>query len=222
MPMISGRIASISGQENEIDGFHKSDDNGNDELNYYIEQTDTFYINDSTEVKAGLAVNEYFQEVEDVDVDNDEIEVGRTEVKKRNWTRWWVAKDNFVVAQNKDGEFAFDLIEQATGGEVDKVEFDLPEIVRDYPGQWMGGIEDRQGNVENATFFGEDIEHDGDLGTAFQNSDKSQIGPRIPYDGEELKIRIGPSWYQVVKPANFPRQKYLAFLDEVLLEYDES
>ncbi|KZX47083.1 hypothetical protein AV929_01775 [Haloarcula sp. K1] len=115
--------------------------------------------------------------------------------------------------------FAFNLIEQALNGDLSEAEFELARIVSDHPGQWMGGFEERSDNVRNGILYGDDIEYDGDIGTAFRNSDKNMIGPDIDYGGQTLRLRMGSNWFQVLKPGDFTRKEYLNFLDQYLRKY---
>jgi hypothetical protein len=217
MSFISGTIGTIGSQDGGISGLYDATPQDAD-LEKYLNVTDEFHITGNKTVKTGFAVEEYYTEVETVEVNGD-ISISTEEVKQKTWTRYWLLPNEFVVVANKGGEFAFSLLESAIDGEIDKVSFDLAQIVRDHPGQWMGGFEDRQDNVENGTFFGEDIEYDGDLGQAFLDSDKNQIGPRIRYNNDDLKLRVGSTWFQVVSPGEYSRQQYLAFLDEIMMNY---
>jgi hypothetical protein len=219
MALISGTVAKVTSQDGTIDGFHQatpSDASYHKYLN--IKSSECYTLSTGAEVIGGIAVEENPKEKTTVSVDSD-IQLQTEEVVRTSWTRYWLQPDEFVVVQNKGGTFAFDAIEDAIDGEVEEVEFDLAQIVRDYPGQWMGGFENRDGNVENGTVYGENIEYDGDIGDAFLDSDKNQIGPRITYDNIDHKVRVGPSFFQISKPADYTRKQHLEFLDGFMKHY---
>ncbi|RLM47874.1 hypothetical protein DVK00_05055 [Haloarcula sp. Atlit-47R] len=84
----------------------------------------------------------------------------------------------------------------------------------------MGGFQDREDRVRSGTLYGDEIERDIDMGEAFLSSDKNQIGPNIEFDGTEVKVRITEDGLvQVVGPGNYEREKYLAFIDQMLYEF---
>ncbi|KOX91994.1 hypothetical protein AMS69_15725 [Haloarcula rubripromontorii] len=164
-------------------------------------------------------MREKFVTREGVIVDNSDVSIGEREETTWVWTEFWLSRDDFMIVKNSDGIFAFDLVERATGSDIDRVSFDLEDIVSDYSGQWMGSIENRPDNVQSATLYGDDIEDDGDMGDAFLNSSKNQIGPWINYNGQELKVRVGGDWFQVLKPGDYTREQYLKLYMNVLSAY---
>ena len=217
MPMISGKIAKIDDQQSNISGLEDVTESDDAERRQYINVTDELTINGNT-VKTGLAVKEYFTEVERVDV-NDDIEIGTEELKRKMWTRYWISQNDYVVVQNADGAFALDLVETAINGEVNRATIDIPQIIDDYPGQWMGAFDNRDDNVRSGLYFGDDIEDDQDLGEAFMQSDKNQIGPLMGHQGQELKLRVGTDWFQVLRPGDFTRREYLEFYEDIISQY---
>lgn len=222
MSLISGTIAKITEQDSGISGFHQVTPN-NAEYHKYLNrlEDDDIVLSSGTEVKAGLVVEENPTETTTVNIDGD-IEITKKEIVSQSWTRYWVQPNEYVVVQNQGGTFAFEAIEAAISGKIEEVSFDLAQIVRDHPGQWMGGFENRDGNVENGQVFGEEIEYDGDIGDAFLDSDKNQIGPRITFNGIDHKIRVGKSWFQVVNPADYTRKQHLEFLNGYMEQYIEN
>ncbi|WP_137291742.1 hypothetical protein [Natronorubrum halophilum] len=218
MGMISGTFATIENQNNDLPDTRELTDNNGDTY-AYLNIDDEFYVGDNTEVKTGLIVESKTDEVDDVEVNGSNITVTSREIEKKIWTRYWIFPQDYVVVQNKSGEFAFKILESITGGDIEKIEFDLAEIVRDHPGQWMGGFEERNDNVESGTLYGEEIEYDGDIGQAFLDSNKNQIGPRISYNNIDLKIRVGDSWFQVTSPGNYTRQQHLEFFNSYMADY---
>lgn len=219
MPMMSGHIARIESSDDSISGFESvAPDDA--EFQKYVNSERVFNLNTGKTVTEGLAVEEYPNETEVVDVDNGAISIGSTERVARKWTRYWLLGDDYVVVKNADGEFAFKLLESALSGEVEEISLDLAQIVRDHPGQWMGGFEDRSDNVRNGIYYGDNVEFDGDLGDAFLDSNKSMIGPDIDYGGDTLRLRIGEGWFQVLRPGSYTREDYLTFFDDYLSQYD--
>jgi hypothetical protein len=213
--MISGNIAIVEGQQSTYSGFEE--DSEGSELLACVNVTDTLQINEGT-VKSGLAAEEFYAEEHGLKI-NGNISVEVQEVKQQRWTRYWLLDNNYVVVQNKEGRFAFDLLQRITGGNVEKVTFDIAAIIDDYPGQWMGSFGNRSNNVNSGTLYGEDIENDTDLGQAYRDSNKSTIGVRMGYNGDTLMLRVGESWFQIVSPGDYTRRQYLEFLENVMMNY---
>lgn len=220
--MLSGHIASIESSNDDISEF-QSVVPDTAEFEKYVNIENEFTLSTGSEVTQGFAVEEYPQEYEAVDVDgngNGEISVGTKERVEKKWTRYWILEDEYVIVENAKGKFAFKLIEAALDGEVEGLSLNLAQIVRDHPGQWMGGFEERSDNVRNGILYGDSIEFDGDMGDAFLNSDKKMIGPDIDYGGEALRLRIGGGWFQILSPGDYTREEYLEFFDDYLSRYD--
>ena len=207
--MLSGNIANIDSQNETLSGFQDASISDNADLRSYVEIRDDVDV-DGTTMKYGVVVDEYYTTEENVDVSNG-IDVSEDEVKKRMWTSFWISPDNFVVVKNSNGTFAFEIIERAIDGEIEDARFDLGRIISQYPGQWMGTFDDRPDNINSGTLFGEDIERDPEIGDAYQNSDKNQIGVEIPYNGKNYMVRIGNQFVQLYGVND--RQEWLEFVD---------
>lgn len=97
----------------------------------------------------------------------------------------------------------------------------MDDIRTDFPGQWVGGFEQRSGQVESGLLYGSEIEDDTEMGDPFrQTSNKNVIGPKISYRGDSLKLKIGrDGWVQVVKPGTYQRESYLRFVEDVMMNY---
>jgi hypothetical protein len=213
--MISGHIAAVNGQQNTYTGFEEDQTDPN--LQACVNVNNTLQTDSSTNIKTGLAVEERFVETEKIQINSD-ISVQVSTEKKQQWTRYWLADQEYVVAQNKDGRFAFDLVERIIGGDVDMITFDIISIIDDHPGQWMGSFGDRSSNVSSGTLYGEDIEDDTEIGAAYSNSNKSIIGVRMRYNNDSVMLRVGDSWFQILSP-DYNRQQYLSFFEDRMLNY---
>jgi len=213
--MLSGNIAKINSQSERLDGFTDASMSDDAELKSFVELRGEYDINGNS-MQFGVAVDEYYDTVEDISV-SDGIDIAEDEIKKRMWTSFWISDDDFIVVRNSNGTFAFDIIERAINGEVERGEFDLHDIINQYPGQWMGSFDDRPDNVNSGTLFGEDIEQDPDIGDVYETSDKNQIGVRIPYGGKDYTVRVGESFVQLYGIND--RQEWLEFVESRMLGF---
>ena len=221
MTFTSGRIATIDGDSSELEGLQYSFEENGLELEDYVDVSqDIVDLEDNIIAKTGVAAREEIEERDQVELQNEGLSIGSSEEITWTWTRYWVIPGELVVVGDAGGEFAFELLAEALDCNVSQVRFELSEIMNDYPGQWMGSFEDRADNVQRGTLYGDRIEDDAEMGRAFIESSKPQIGPWINYRDEELKVRIGrDGWAQVVSPGTYQREKYLGLVRNVLLNY---
>lgn len=221
MTFTSGRIATINGQSEELDEFRDTFQANGQELEAFVGVSqDIVDLDNNVIARTGVAARQEVEERDDVQLQNGDIDIGQTQEIEWVWTNYWVVPDEIIVVGNAEGKFAFELIGEALGTGIDRVTFNLSEIIEDYPGQWMGSFEDRADNVQRGTLYGDRIEDDAAMGRAFLESSKPQIGPWINYGDEDLKVRIGrDGWAQVVSPGTYSREKYLGLVRDVLLNY---
>lgn len=221
MTFTSGRIAVIEGQSEELSDYQDTFQSNGRELEALVSvDQDIVDLKDSVVARTGLAAQQQLEESDDVQLQNGDIDIGRTQDIEWVWTNYWVVPDEFIVVGSTKGEFAFELLEEVLDAKIKRVNFNLSEIIDDYPGQWMGSFEERADNVQRGTLYGDRIEDDPDMGNAFLESSKRQIGPWINYGDESLKVRIGrEGWAQVVSPGTYNREKYLGLVRDILLDY---
>lgn len=222
MAWVSGTVGVIQGKFHKLSDDHVKIPLGNRVMDRYIDvQEERMALNGGTIAQTGLIAGEGMLTKETVNVDDSgNVSVGSTREMGIIWSKFWVVPDRFVVIENPQNDFAFDVISESTGENLSGARFDLSRIISDFPGQWMGGFQDRPDRVRAGTLFGDEIEEDMEMGDAFLRADKNQIGPIIEYDGAEVKARVTKDGLvQVVSPGNWKREKYLSFIDDVLFDY---
>ncbi len=225
MAFTSGVVGLVKGDLDDIYDDHITEEVGNDTLNCYInvEQRRKDLSGEITTIQGKVATEKYLEQ-DIVEIENGAIRI--KEERKSDWTWsnfWLVPSGRFIVAESTNGTFPFDKLSQSTGVQIVRANFNLTKIVKQYTGQWMGGFQDRPEQVRSGTLYGEEIETDIDMGEPFLESDKTQIGPLIEFDGQKLKARITKDGLvQVVAPGNYRRERYLSFIDEMLIQHTYS
>lgn len=223
MAFTSGVVGIVHGDLQEIQDAHLTEVVGDKVLDCYInvdgELVDV--ANDTTAIHGKVAAEEVTDRKTVSISDSGKINIVPNRNSGWEWTRFWLVPGKFVVAESTtDDGFPFNKLTESTGVEINRARFRLSNIVDRYPGQWMGGFQDREEQVRSGTLYGEEIEEDIDMGEAFLRSDKSQIGPTIEFDGTEVKARITEDGLvQVVGPGEYEREKYLTFIEEMLIEF---
>lgn len=227
MSFVTGYIRPMSGSIESLSDHHESCKRDGHELNSYVDVDENeINLTDETIAKHGRVAKQQLTKQEMPNIsDNGDICIQENQRINWVWTDFWVVqKDNpgsFAVVKNSDGIFAFDQLSNATGTGINQIRFDLEEILSDFPGQWIGGFNERSGRVQSGLLYGDKIEDDIKMGDPFKKtSNKTVIGPKINYRGQELKVKVGvDGWVQIVSPGTYPRDKYLSFLRDVILNY---
>ena len=227
MTFMSGVIATIDGELGEPQDFHHTWEKDDYQLSAHINfNRKSMNLKGDVIAHHAKAAEQKLEKEEAADVDEDgviKVQEKLTPVWKM--TEFWIVQKqnpgNFIVARNSEGTFVFDLFSKATGTDIEQVKFDLDEIVSDFPGQWVGGFEERPGRVQSGLLYGDDIEDDIEMGDPFQRTrNKNVIGPKIDYRGQKLKVKVGADgWVQIVSPGSYPRDAYLDFIKDVMLNY---
>lgn len=224
---MSGHIGSVGGPITGISDYEHTWEQDGYELNAYINLDEKIMdLGGNSIARHGRAAEQQLSEKEVPDVETGgNISIQTKQEPEWVWTDFWIVKQdnpgNFVVVKNSDGLFALELLSNSIGTNIEKVRFNLEEILSDFPGQWVGGFEERPGRVQSGLLYGDDIEDDIEMGDPFKRtSNKSVIGPKIEYRGQELKVKVGVDGYvQIVSPGTYSRDSYLSFLRDVMLNY---
>lgn len=223
MAFTSGVVGIIHGDLQKLQDDHITQEVGDTTLDCYINVDGQLSdVQNNKTATYGKIASQVVSDRKTVSITNDnEINIVPDRDSGWKWTRYWFVPGKFVVAENTtDDEFPFTQLTESTGVEITPANFRLSEIVEEYPGQWMGGFQDREERVRSGTLYGDEIEEDIDMGDAFLRSDKNQIGPTIEFGGTEVKVRITEEGLvQVVGPGNYEREKYLTFIEEMLFDF---
>lgn len=223
MAFTSGVVGIIRGDLQELHDDKVTEEIGDEILECYINVDGQLrdVTNETTAIHGKIA-SQSVSDRKTVNItDRNQISIVPDRQSAWKWTRYWLVPGKFVVAEStSDDGFPFDKLTESTGVQINRARFNLSEIVEEYPGQWMGGFQDREEQVRSGTLYGDEIERDIDMGEAFLRSDKSQIGPKIEYGGTEVKVRITEDGLvQVVGPGNYEREKYLTFIEDMLFDF---
>ena len=123
---------------------------------------------------------------------------------------------------SSDRDIVLDILSHGLNGTLDLVKpvnFDLQRIFQDYSGHWIGGIFDREGNMQKGTFYGEYIEKDDVIGKCWKKNKKSIIGFQTEYFGNEpSKVRVSLEG-GVISYSNVEDVRFLQFVFDELNSY---
>lgn len=221
MTFTSGVVALVPADFGTISDTHISEEEGEDNTECYVDIKDEKVSLDGTVLfQEGLIAAKRTLTEKQVLIDSGSVDVTEKRQSDWDWARIWSVPDKFIMVSRSSGTFPFDKLSEAINLDVRRARFNLTEIVQDHPGHWMGGFEDRKERVRSGTLYGDEIERDIDMGDAFISADKNQIGPIIEFDGREIKTRVtADGFVQVVSPGDYQREKFLSFVEEILITY---
>lgn len=227
MTFTTGYIATTAGDVSKISDHKDTTQKQEFKLDSVINtRHELISLQQNSIAHQGQAAEQQLERKETPNVDSSgEIRITNSHEPEWHVTDFWAVSrpdsDDLIVVKNSGGTFAFDLIADAIGMNIKRIRFDLHQILADFDGHWVGGFDERSGRVESGLLYGEDIENDVEMGDPFKRtSNKSVIGPKIDYNGDSLKLKIGrDGWVQVVSPGTYPREAYLNFVNDVMLSY---
>ncbi len=155
-------------------------------------------LDDDTPLISGTIFYEYLRKTKNIIKDKDGFPkvVQDKTIIDTGWSNFWLTTESYIIVRDKRAKTRlFEIIINAFSKNSDDIislTFNLENIFQDYSDQWSGGFADREGNIHSGSFFGEDITHDAELGTAYTlTRHKNQVGFVTEYfDGAEIKIRL--------------------------------
>jgi len=221
MAFTSGVVALVPNDFGKLEDTHISEEAGEDNLECYIDiKEEKTTLSGDVLYQEGLVAAKRVLTEKEVSIEDRTVDIVKNRKSDWDWARIWVVPDKFIVVSRASGTFPFDKLSEAMDLQVRQAKFNLTEIVQDHPGHWMGGFEDREERVRSGTLYGDKIERDIDMGDAFISADKNQIGPIIGFGGREIQARVTvDGCVQIVSPGDYKREKYLSFIEEVLITY---
>lgn len=221
MTFTSGVVALVPSDFGRLEDTHIPEEEGEDNLECYIDiKEEKTTLDGEVLYQEGIVAAKRILNEKEVSIDDGTVEIIENRKSNWDWARIWVVPDEFILVSRASGTFPFDKLSESIGVAVRRAKFNLTEIVQDHPGHWMGGFEDREERVRSGTLYGDEIERDIDMGDAFISADKNQIGPIIEFEGREIKARVTVDGFvQVVSPGDYRREKFLSFIEEILIIY---
>lgn len=221
MTFTSGVVALVVDDFGKLEDTHISEEEGEDNLECYIDiKEEKTSLSGEILYQEGLVAAKRILAEKEVLIEDGTVDITENRQSSWDWARIWAVPDEFIVVSRASGTFPFDKLSESIGIPVRRATFNLTEIVQDHPGHWMGGFEDREERVRSGTLYGDEIERDIDMGDAFISADKNQIGPIIDFGGREIKARVtADGFVQIVSPGDYKREKFLSFIEEILITY---
>lgn len=140
------------------------------------------------------------------------------------WAEFWLTTESIILVERKDArEFVFRVVSQAltaSDNHMHPVLMDIERIANEHPGHWLGSIVDREGNMQNATMFGTDIEDDNVIGDEYVRCHKNQVGFITDYFGAPVKVRVtADGTIVVMRNLSNNIGAYIQYIKQNLLRY---
>lgn len=174
----------------------------------------------------GIVADESRKNEENTNISDDgEIQEGvKNSFTRTKSSKFAAIPGEFVVIENSDADFAFDLIGKTTETMVAPIKFDLNAIASDYDeggsNIWMTGFYNYDGNANTGVAYGDNVLSDTDIGPIFTNSRMNQLGITTAWAEEEMKFMITESGYlRIYTPSDFGTPSFIRFVKEFINQY---
>lgn len=219
--MKAGILAVISGEMNDIESFHKSQESDGTtftrslqlEIEGYTEAGDPIYV--------GEAAHQTVEETKTVSINPETGEIVVSEEPRREgkYTEVIVVPNTFAAVSSGAGEFAFELIQETNPGtSVNRASLDLTQFAKDYYDRpevnpWQVGFYGNIGEAEKGVVYGEDVFDDSEIGEVLERARVNQLGLRYEVRGKEVKVTMSESAYlEVYQPSTFSSEDYANYI----------
>lgn len=129
--------------------------------------------------------------------------------------------DEFIVVESTEDDFAYPLVEEATGGTLADTELDLGEFVEDYPDAsiWLEGFYDRDGGAEKGVYIG-DLDDDRDARELIEEAKINRVGvDEFSYNGRSLNFLITKSGYVDIYDNSVGTMEFVQFLHDIVMPH---
>lgn len=222
--MKSGIIGKINGDFGTLDSFEETiQDRGFDVTTCLDVRHGHMDLMNGVIGRSGRVLEQEVTEVEDIQVVDGTIEIGSKLDTVSSFTEFLVVPDSgFLLVENKEGEFAFDILAEVSNTEIVSAEIDLDEYasVRSRANPWKCGFYRDSGNAENGIVHGQNVLDDPEMGNVLTQSNKNQLGLEFNYKGMNLKMEATSSGYvRAHRPTNFTSENFLQFIRDDLVNH---
>jgi len=148
-------------------------------------------------------------------ISGTEIEEVSDEGTITQYTEFLAVPGEFVVVSSGDGAFAFDLIGQVGGADIERATIDLDGYIGSVESAeaWKVGFYDHDGRADNGVVYGDDILGGGEFDGVVDQADLNQLG--VTYEsqsGETVKLDIAESGYLNVYAPDFDSLEFADFV----------
>lgn len=172
-------------------------------LTYFIQLDPIeFNLDDGTQLRQGNIFHEYLKETRRIIREGNRFRIREPEeIIDTHWSKFWIADIGYIIVNKPYSQKkAFETISQAMTGEIgniEKINFNMDAVFHNYhTSQWVGGFQDREGNIQRGSFWGENIAEDDEMGEAYRRTrHKNQVGFITDYFEAGVKVKLTTAGY---------------------------
>lgn len=228
--MQAGVIATIDGDFDEIEFFHRSEEQDGRTFNRSLQIQRVASNETGHQVYVGEAATQVIEDEESVEIDSEtgNIEVGEYPTKESKYTQFVSIPGIFVAVDSGAGTFAFNLIQsQHPGTHIERAEFDLNAYADDYytaddVDPWQVGFYGNIGQAEKGVVYGENVVSDDEIGDVLERSQLNQLGLRYQMLDYDMKVTMTESGYvEIYNPSNLESEEFAEYITNEILQYEK-
>lgn len=215
--MYAGVVGLVSGSPERLGSFEETVTQDGFDLTRCVEVDRVFSLPDGTHATSGRAAVERVKQVEEVDIEDGHIEPYREPQKITTYTEFLMVPGEFVVVDSSDGAFAFDLVQDETGGAIERTGLDTAAFRAAHDGDlWKLGYADPDGGT--GVVYGDPDGSGVSESAVPRGATTTQVGLTHDYRDDRVKMTLTRSGYVAVyRPGEWDGKEFLQYLqDEVV------
>ncbi|WP_440988884.1 hypothetical protein [Haloarchaeobius baliensis] len=217
--MRAGVIAKIYGSLNGLTTTQFDDDE-----NSVLEVRRFAGTASGNRVVVGAAARERQRTDTGYSIRGTEIEEVSDEGTVTEFTEFLAVPDEFVMVGSGDGTFAFDLIGEVGGADIERTSIDLDSYFGSVESAdaWKVGFSEHEGQTDNGVLYGADILGDDEFGEVVDRASLNQLGVTYETQSDEtVKLNITESGYVNVYSPDFDSLEFADFVTSSVAPFVE-
>lgn len=221
--MKSGLIGSVRGDFTAVQSVQTTVSQGEHELQQCLDIQRVFSTPGGSMAFEGRAAVEVVRTRETAEIDGVEVTVATERGKETRFTNFVGIPGEFVVVDSGKGTFAFDLLAEETGTEIERGAFDIESFYERHPdaSTWKAGFTGT-GEASNSIIYGENLGESQEFERLHTGENLTQLGVGHDYDGRQVKMTATRNGYAAVyDPSEFESGEFLDYVRDQLVQYTE-
>lgn len=206
--MKSGIIGVCAGNFGSINSFNDTRQDKGYTLHTCVEvgpvQQSSLSTGGQINLQRGRALIEDTEKISIPSVQNRQIVTNDQWEKVASMTEFLVAPGDYVLVDDTEGLFVFDIMESQTSNSFSRPTIDLDAYAQTRPNAdpWKYGFNNAGTQAEKGTVYGTDVVSDPDMGAVLSRSDKNQLGLQLSYNGRQTKVEASENGFvRIIEPS---------------------
>ncbi|WP_435075126.1 hypothetical protein [Halorubrum sp. HHNYT27] len=220
--MKAGVVGIVDGTFNVVDSFTDTVSQDGHDLERCLTIDRVFSLPGGDMAFAGRAAATTLRDRSTTTIENGAIHVTEEAHPETHHTEFVGVAGEFVAVGSGEGTFAFDLIAEDTGTDVERATLNLDAFFASHESAtpWKAGFHGTGEDGVNGIFHGKNLRTDLDLEDVLRDSTLNQVGLSYRYNGNDVKMTASKSGYvEVYRPNGYDSANYLEYLRDEIVQH---